>query len=270
MFGAYFNTLNAVWRRPGFQAKKYILGLLVICVFFVTPRSLAEDLLSPIIGTVGAPVSTPSESPSPTDSPTPTDSPLPQPALSTTPDTTGEPSSSSSSLPPVPPFSDSPMVSVVSASPKPIPPHAISDQNIQIGVPSTISIDPRAHSVFLPRLQIGKVGTLLVCGYTNATAVYFGVNLPGVQSAGSGSSFFRISGPTPLVMSTLNGETGAHVISTTKAITSSFILFSFVALSEPSIDQALCNDGSPSNNRTIIFRALNMDLNMVKDPVRLK
>ena len=225
MFGAYFNTLNAVWRRPGFQAKKYILGLLVICVFFVTPRSLAEDLLSPIIGTVGAPVSTPSESP---------------------------------------------MASVVSASPKPIPPHAISDQNIQIGVPSTISIDPRAHSVFLPRLQIGKVGTLLVCGYTNATAVYFGVNLPGVQSAGSGSSFFRISGPTPLVMSTLNGETGAHVISTTKAITSSFILFSFVALSEPSIDQALCNDGSPSNNRTIIFRALNMDLNMVKDPVRLK
>jgi hypothetical protein len=32
----------------------------------------------------------------------------------------------------------------------------------------------------------------------------------------------------------------------------------------------LCNAGSPSNTRTISFRALNVDLNMVKDGVRLK
>jgi hypothetical protein len=137
-------------------------------------------------------------------------------------------------------------------------------------VPATVSIDPRAHSVFLPRLQVGKVETLLVCGYSNATGVYFGANLLGVESAGSGTPIFRIAGPAQLVMATLNGDMGARVLSTSRAVTGTAVSLSFVALSKPSIDQGLCNAGSPSNNRTISFRALNMDLNMVKDPVRLK
>jgi hypothetical protein len=163
--------------------------------------------------------------------------------------------------------SDSP---TASASPTPVPPHAISDQNIQIAAPSTVSVDPRAHSVFLPRLHVGKVETLLVCGYSSATAVHFNPGIAGVESFGSGTQFFRISGPAQLVMASLNGEMGARVASTSRSVTSSVVSFSFVALSKPSTDQGLCSAGSPSNNRTISFRALNMDLNMVKDPVRLK
>jgi hypothetical protein len=144
------------------------------------------------------------------------------------------------------------------------------DQNIQIEIPTNVSIDPRAHSVYLPRLQIGKVDTLLLCGYSTATAVYFGTNLPGVESIGSGTPSFRISGPAQLVMATLNGDMGTRVVSMSKAVSSSVLSLSFIALSKTSIDQALCNDGSPSNNRTITFRALNIDLKMVKDTVRLK
>ena len=254
-------------RTPESTVKKAIIALAVLCLFIVTPRSLAEDLLSPIIGTVESPAATPSDSPAPTDSPSPADSPTPGPTASSAFPASPATSSPTTSSAPAPTTSDSP---TASASPTPVPPHAISDQNIQIAAPSTVSVDPRAHSVFLPRLQVGKVDSLLVCGYSNATGVYFGANLPGVESAGSGTPFFRITGPAQLVMATLNGDMGARVLSTSRAVASSVVSLSFVALSKPSVDQGLCNAGSPSNNRTISFRALNMDLNMVKDPVRLK
>jgi hypothetical protein len=93
---------------------------------------------------------------------------------------------------------------------------------------------------------------------------------PGVEIAGSGSPYFRLSGPAHLVMAAFNSDMGARVTASSRAVPGSVVSFSFVALSKPSISQALCNDGSASNNRTISIRALNMDLNMVKDPVRLK
>lgn len=254
-------------RTPESTMKKAVIALVVLCIFIVTPRSLAEDLLGPILGTVDAPVET--ASPAPTDSPAPTESPTPDPSTSATASPLPAPTASSSAAPEAPPIatSDSP---TASASPIPVPPHAIADQIMKIAVPATVSVDPRAHSVFLPRLNVSAVDALLVCGYSNASAVSFTSGFPGIESAGSGSPFIRISGPTHLVMAALNGDMGARVTSSSKAIPGLIVSLSFVALSKPSIDPALCNDGSPSNNRTISFRALNMDLNMVKDPVRLK
>jgi hypothetical protein len=260
-------TLANMARTPESTMKKAIFALVVLCVFIVTPRSLAEDLLSPILGTVDAPVET--ASPAPTDSPTPTESPAPEPTSSPTIEASPMPAPSGSASPeaPVVTTTDSP---TAMASPTPLPPHAIADQFMRIAVPASVSTDPRAHSVFLPRLNVNAVETLLVCGYTNAPNVTFTSGIPGVESAGSGSQFFRISGPAHLVMAALNGEMGARLTSTSKAIPGSVVSFSFVALSRPSISTNLCNDGSPSNNRTISFRALNMDLNMIKDGVRLK
>jgi len=248
-------------RTPESTMKKAIIALVVLCLFIVAPRSLAEDLLAPILGTVDAPVATPE----PTADPTPTE--LPSPTVSPTPDPSPMPSSSTSSSAPIVLTSDSP---TASASPTPIPPHAITNQFMHLAIPSTVSTDPRAHMVFLPRLGVTGAETLLVCGYTNATSVSFASDFPGVESIGSGSPFFRISGPSHLVMASLNSDLGARITSQSKALSGSVVSFSFVALSSPSVNPGLCNDGSPSNNRTISFRALSMDLNMVKDPVRLK
>lgn len=260
-------TLANMARTPESTMKKAIIALTVLCVFIVTPRSLAEDLLSPILGTVDAPAET--ASPAPTDSPAPTESPAPEPTASPTIEAspTAAPSGSASPEAPVVATTDSP---TAMASPTPLPPHAIADQFMRIAVPASVSTDPRAHSVFLPRLNVSAVDTLLVCGYTNGTSVSFTSGFPGVESAGSGSQFFRISGPAHLVMAALNSDMGARITSTSKAIPGSVVSFSFVALSKPSISTNLCNDGSASNNRTISFRALNMDLNMIKDGVRLK
>lgn len=254
-------------RTPESTMKKAIIALTVLCAFIVTPRSLAEGLLSPILGTVAAPVET--ESPPPTDSPVPTESPTPESAASPTPEAPPTPAPVRSGSPeaPVVATTDSP---TAMASPTPLPPHAIADQFMRITVPATVATDPRAHSVFLPRLNVSIVDTLLVCGYTNGPSVTFNSGISGVESTGSGSQFFRISGPAQLVMATLNSDLGARITSTSKAIPGSVVSFSFVVLSKPSISTNLCNDGSASNNRTISFRALNMDLNMIKDGVRLK
>lgn len=254
-------------RTPETTLKKAIITLVVLCALIVTPRSLAEDLLSPILGTVDAPQETPS--PVPTESPAPTESPTPKPSSSPTikASPTPAPSGTASPSSPVVATTDSP---TAMASPTPLPPHAIADQSMRIAVPATVSTDPRAHSVFLPRLHVSEVETLLVCGYSSAASVSFTSGIPGVESIGSGSPFFRISGPTHLVMAALNSDMGARVVSTSKAIPGSVVSFTFVALSKTSISPALCNDGNASNNRTISFRALNMDLNMVKDGVRLK
>jgi hypothetical protein len=254
-------TLANMGRTPETTLKKAIIALVVLSVLIVTPRSLAEDLLSPILGTVDAPQETPS--PAPSESPAPTESPTPKPSSSPTIEASPTPAPSS----PVVATSDSP---TAMASPTPLPPHAIADQSMRIAVPTTVSTDPRAHSVFLPRLQVSGVETLLVCGYSSAASVSFTSGIPAVESIGSGSPFFRISGPTHLVMAALNSDMGARVVSTSKAIPGSVVSFTFVALSKTSISPALCNDGNASNNRTISFRALNMDLNMIKDGVRLK
>ena len=260
-------TLANMARTPESTMKKAIIALTVLCVFIVTPRSLAEDLLSPILGTVDAPAET--ASPAPTDSPAPTESPAPEPTASQTIESSQTPAPSGSASPeePVVATTDSP---TAMASQTPLPPHAIADQFMRIAVPASVSTDPRAHSVFLPRLNVSAVDTLLVCGYTNGPSVSFTSAIPGVESAGSGSQFFRISGPAHLVMAALNSDMGARITSTSKAIPGSVVSFSFIALSKPSISTNLCNDGSASNNRTISFRALNMDLNMIKDGVRLK
>ena len=93
---------------------------------------------------------------------------------------------------------------------------------------------------------------------------------PSVEATGNGSSAFRISGPANLVLASFNGDMGARLLSNTKAVSSSYLSLAFISLDKTSIDPALCNDGNASNTRTISFRAMNVDLNMVKDGVRLK
>jgi len=238
---------------------KAILGLVVMAFFIAAPRSLAVDLLSPIIGTVDGTSEPSAPTPTPTD--TPSQSPSPQPSAA--------PSSSSapSQSPPSNPIIDT---ATASASPSPIQPQAIETQTMRLALPTVFSVDPRAHSVFIPQIKVSGVENLLICGYTNAASLDFTTHLPGVESHGSGSSTFRISGPANLVAAAFNGDLGARLQSNSNAISGKVISLAFIAVNKPSINPALCNDGNASNTRTISFRAMNMDLNMVKDGVRLK
>ncbi|CAN2212298.1 hypothetical protein MCERE155_01033 [Candidatus Nanopelagicaceae bacterium] len=254
-------------KLPNPVSAKVILGAALICVSIVGPRSWAEDLLSPLMDTVEVSTEPSAESPSPSDSAVPSDSPTATLSSQSGTEEAPQDINSSSEMALTLEPSDSATASV---SPIPVPPHAIANQQMQIAVPSTISIDPRAHSTLLPRLHVNGVETLLVCGYSNSAGVHINGSIPGVESTGSGSPNFRISGPEQLVMATINGTMGARIFANSQGLQATAITFYFVAVSKSSIDQALCGEGSPSNIRRISFRALNMEVNMAKGAVGFK
>ena len=247
---------------PEAHIKKAMVALVILSVFILIPRSFADELLAPIVGIVQAPSDAPSDAPAPTPDPSvapaPTDAPSP----------VATPTDAPSSTPPEPTDSASP-----SATPSPSPsptPKAEANQRMSVFVPPSISVDPRAHSAFLPMLMVGGMRTLLVCGYTNGPAMIFGAPDNGALQGGSGSSTFRISGDPGTVMASLNGPMGLRLFSPQAGIAGSQITLRFISLNMPSITPELCVAGNPSNTRTIFVRALGMDLNMVKDGVTLK
>jgi len=247
---------------PEAHIKKAMAALVILSVFILIPRSFADELLAPIVGIVQGPPDVPSDAPAPIPDPSvapaPTDAPSP----------VATPTDAPSSTPPEPTDSASP-----SATPSPSPsptPEAEANQRMSVFVPPSISVDPRAHSAFLPMLMVGGMRTLLVCGYTNGPAMIFGAPDNGALQGGSGSSTFRISGDPGTVMASLNGSMGLRLLSPQTGIAGSQITLRFISLNMPSIKPELCVAGNPSNTRTIFVRALGMDLNLVKDGVTLK
>jgi hypothetical protein len=242
--------------------KKALLTLLSIFLISGLPKSFAEDLISPIIDAIT----------SPTSDQAPADIPV-DPSASPTTQSTAAPTNSAGTTN-IPALTDS-----ATATPTPIPAHAIADQHMVINTPQYLAVDPRAHSVYLPQLAITNNGDLLICATTNLTLIDIGQsdtpkadgkNTPSQVIAGSNSSNLQISGIRNQASNLFNGSSGARAYSSNRALAGSYINLKFVALSEPSDNPALCNSGSVSNNRTIYLRALDLDLNMIKGDVRLK
>ena len=250
--------------RKGSEAhiKKAMAALVILSVFILIPRSFAEELLAPIVGIVQGPSDAPSDAPAP----------IPDPSVAPAPTDLASPAASPTDAPSPSESADSASPSVSpSASPSPSPtPEAQADQSMRVMIPSVVSVDPRAHSVFLPMLMAGGMRTLLVCGYSNLPALVLGSPDNGAVQVGSGSSIFRITGEPGTVMAAINGSMGMRALSGQTGLAGSQITLRFISLTMPSIKMDLCNSGSPSNTRTISIRALGMDLNMVKDGVTLK
>jgi len=258
---------------PKTTIKKAIIGLLVICVFIVIPRSLAADLLSPIIGFVEAP---PESSP-PTPDATPTLDPVApvDPTLPAPPDELLNAVTDTST-----PLIDE-MIITDSASPTisptPEPPHALSLQDLVLRIPNTISVDPRARSVLMPAIVVFGSRYILAC--VNSPRAILAIDYSDTESdsasgealiVGSRSTNLLASGSAGQIMSILNSHSGTRVISTGPPLAGHFLTFRFVAVSEPSIDAQLCDDATLSNTRTIYFQQLGLSLEMLKGDVTLK
>lgn len=164
-----------------------------------------------------------------------------------------------------------------SASPSPTPPHALANQSMRIISPTEINVDPRARSVYLPRINITASGNLLICGFSNLGS--FDANVSNTPAGdgkselsifGAGTANFRISGVGNQAAEIINSGNGLRVYAPNKALAGSFIQLKFLSLSEASSDPKLCSEALSSNTRTIFFHGLSMDLNIIKSGVRLK
>jgi hypothetical protein len=115
---------------------------------------------------------------------------------------------------------------------------------------------------------------LLVCAFGNGVTLdaYSSDQLDpksGTLLSGDRSSFIRTSGSTASALSALNSAGRLRGISSQGSIVGKSITLEFVAVSEPTINPALCNVGNLSNTRTIEIAALGLDMDMKQADVRL-
>ena len=162
-------------------------------------------------------------------------------------------------------------------SPSPTPPHALLNQNMRIITPTQVMVDPRARTVFLPKIVYAGQGDLLVCASSSLGSfnTNFANTVPSEEKSsleieGANSQFLRISSVGGQAVEILNSGNGLKVSSPSRALAGSYLYLRFVALSEVSANPKLCNDGSASNTRTIYLRGLGIDLNITKSGITLK
>jgi hypothetical protein len=247
------------------RAIRLLLGLSFTFVVFRLAPTMADELTpapdNEVIATATPEVSAPpsaSASPEPQVTPSATAIPVPVP--------TDEPIS------PIPSTSPSP-----SASATPPPVTALANQSMQLRVPTSLLVDPRARTASISELFISGPQNLLVCITSGSLVsdVYlknFSDSDFGAQTlvTGDRTSNLKVTGSADQVLAILNGAQGVRVSSPSATIATHNLNFRFVATSAPTLDAKLCEKGSPANSRTLTFRELGLGIEMKKGDVILK
>jgi len=258
-------TINFSFSKRTAHRVSLVLRLLVVFAFtFVIVRlapTMADELTPNPENEVSAPVApepAPSESASASPEPEVTPTPVAIP--------------SEEPIAPVPTAAPSP-----STSASPPPPSALVNQNMQLRVPASLLVDPRARTASVSELFVAGPQNLLVCISSGSTLsdVYL-KNLVdsdfGTQTlvAGDRTGNVRVTGNAEQVLAILNSAQGIRVTAPFSTIANQSVYLRFVAVSAPTLDAALCAKGSPSNTRTLTFRELGLQIEMKKGDVILK
>lgn len=252
--------------------KKGFIALVALAIISMIPSSFAEELIKTITGDspeLAQVELVPSKDEPVAKEPDPETTPSPEPTdtAKSEPEPTPSPSEKAEATPTPSP----------TPSPTPTPPFAIANQSMRIIAPSEVKIDPRARSVFIPKMHVANGGNLLICA--SSTLGSFDANIPNISSGDKESSleisgaytpFMRISGIGSQAAGIINSGNGLRVFSASNGLAGSYIQLRFVALSKVSNNPKLCSDGSPSNTRTIYLRGLGLDLNITKSAITLK
>ena len=260
--------------------KKGFIALVALAIFTMIPSSFAEELIKTITGDDSGSTQVeqiskdddsaevpPDQEPEPSPEPSEESTAEPEPSPSSTKDDEPVPTTSPTASPTPSP----------TPTPTPTPAKAIANQSMWIIAPNQVNIDPRARSVFIPRIHVANSGDLLICA--SSTLGSFDSNIPNISSGDEESSleisgaytpYLRISGVGSQAAGIINSGNGLRVFSANKGLAGSYIQLRFVALSKVSSNPKLCSDGSPSNTRTIYLRGLGLDLNITKSGITLK
>lgn len=172
--------------------------------------------------------------------------------------------------------------STASTSPEPVPsptytPAALTPgQGMALEIPQSVSVDPRAQVVSIPRLRISGPATILAClSSSNAVADLISKGSPDDQPAsnlyldGDLTSLIAISGPTEFVNSALNSAGGIRVSGLGRKLPGTAITIAVVSIDKMADSPELCTKASPSNIRTIHFDPLGLGIGFKKGQVKL-
>ena len=95
-------------------------------------------------------------------------------------------------------------------------------------------------------------------------------NTSGLLISGQMTSRVLISGLTADVNALLNSRGGTKIQGSVTPIAGQYVVFDFVAMSRPSINEIFCSKGSWANARLLYLRPLGINLSLIKGPVKMK
>ena len=238
------------------DANKLVPIIAISLTAMFVANSLADDLI-PNIPEVVATDPSPSTNPAPSESPTAPADPVP---------------SESPTAPADPVPSESPTASP-EPSVTPEPPHAIANQSMFIRSAQVVRADPRSTSVFMTPIAFSSPSLVLACINSNGAAIDLlrknAVDNWDLGVTGDFSSNLRLVAPGDQIANLINSNNGLRLVSNSGGVVGKYLSMRFIAVSEPTLDPKLCNDGNPSNNRILYVSAFGVDIDMKKADVRL-
>lgn len=231
---------------------KLLKRILVLAVAMFTITSvfptLAEELTP-------SPIST--ESPAPDVSPSPDAQPSPTPTATPEP---SDPSSIDGTPSPSPSESADAKVKVAKVQP-----------HITYRFPNSVALDPRATVGFLPQISLtgGNIGVVCISssGVIDVATKNFANNAEegDLLIAGDLSSHVRLSGSLGSINQLINTSGGVRISAGQSKITNSSVTFSYVELTGLDASSEFC--GKTTSSRSIVFRALDLQMDNVKTRV---
>ena len=145
-------------------------------------------------------------------------------------------------------------------------------------VPTTLAVDPRANSYFVPSIYISGSKYTLVC--FNGNGISFdlankrvsddALDTRTVMVLGDGGPNLRIAGRTAEVLSVINSGNGLFAFTNSGGLRDRSAFISVVATNKPTIDSAFCGEASSENSKVLTFRALGLQVDTRKGSGRLK
>ncbi len=153
---------------------------------------------------------------------------------------------------------------------------ATPGQGMQIAIPLSVSVDPRAQVARLPRINVTGPTYLLAClRASNLVIDVVSKGIPDDQPAqnlyldGDLSSNLIISGQTDFVISALNAAGGIRVSGLGRKLAGTYLQLSFISVDKMATSGALCGEVYPTNTRTVRLSGLGLGVELKKGEIKL-
>jgi len=226
--------------------------------------------------------STPSQEPAPLATSTPSQEPTPlassTPSQEPTPLASSTPSQEPTTAPSGEPLSSpSPVSSQSAPSPTPSPtPIWSTSQNLSIHIPSTVQVDPRAYSVFLPPFYFEGSQYIQTC--INGSNLSFDIGQKGevntslsaqIGVAGDLTSNLVVTGTPKMVAELLGSGSGLKAFSQEKLLDGGVVKVSTVVLLKPSLDPSYCRRATLQNINFLQLKSFGLTLRLMKGTLKL-
>jgi hypothetical protein len=153
---------------------------------------------------------------------------------------------------------------------------ALANQpKFMIRAPTTLTIDPRAMTKYLPQLSISGSEYALAC--ITGSNVNLDISAKGRASdavengiivVGDLTSALFVSGETSAVVNLINSEGGLLAYSTGGGLADRSVSIELVAMSNPGVKRSFCDFAKSTT--TVTFRSMGLEISTNKSGIKLK